>query len=98
MRGAYNMRLESDSIGTLEVPIKAYYGVQTLRAKHNFNITKRPLHPVFINNLARIKKAAAMTNMAARPFSRHATRSSRGSCIISLLWMPSRAAPGLPPT
>ena len=65
MRGAYNMRLESDSIGTLEVPIKAYYGVQTLRAKHNFNITKRPLHPVFINNLARIKKAAAMTNMAA---------------------------------
>ena len=59
------MRLESDSIGTLEVPIKAYYGVQTLRAKHNFNITKRPLHPVFINNLARIKKAAAMTNMAA---------------------------------
>ncbi len=59
------MRLESDSIGTLEVPIKAYYGVQTLRAKHNFNITGRPLHPVFINNLARIKKAAAMTNMAA---------------------------------
>ena len=60
-----NTRIEADSIGTLEVPAKAYYGVQTLRAKHNFNITGRPLHPVFINNLARIKKAAAMTNMAA---------------------------------
>ncbi len=60
-----NTRIEADSIGTLEVPVKAYYGVQTLRAKHNFNITGRPLHPVFINNLARIKKAAAMTNMAA---------------------------------
>ncbi|MCI8535784.1 MAG: aspartate ammonia-lyase [Hungatella sp.] len=60
-----NTRIETDSIGSLEVPIKAYYGVQTLRAKHNFNITKRPLHPVFIDNLARIKKAAAMTNMAA---------------------------------
>lgn len=58
-------RLEADSIGTMEVPAKAYFGVQTLRAKHNFNITGRPLHPVFINNLARIKKAAAYTNMAA---------------------------------
>ena len=58
-------RLESDSIGTMEVPSKAYYGVQTLRAKKNFNITGRPLHPVFICNLARIKKAAAITNMNA---------------------------------
>ena len=32
-------RLEADSIGTMEVPAKAYYGVQSLRAKHNFNIT-----------------------------------------------------------
>ena len=60
-----NARLESDSIGTLEVPAKAYYGVQTLRAKHNFNITGRPLHTKFINNLARIKKAAAITNVDA---------------------------------
>lgn len=58
-------RLEADSIGTMEVPAKAYYGVQSLRAKHNFNITGCPLHPAFINNLARIKKAAAMTNMTA---------------------------------
>ena len=34
-------------------------GVQTLRAKNNFKITGRPLHPEFIKNLARIKKAAA---------------------------------------
>ena len=58
-------RLEADSIGTMEVPAKAYYGVQSLRAKYNFNITGRPLHPAFINNLARIKKAAAYTNMTA---------------------------------
>ena len=58
-------RLEADSIGTMEVPAKAYYGVQSLRAKHNFNITGCPLHPAFINNLARIKKAAAITNMTA---------------------------------
>ena len=58
-------RKESDSIGTMEVPVKAYYGVQTLRAKNNFHITGRPLHGEFIRNLARIKKAAAFTNMTA---------------------------------
>lgn len=70
-------RLESDSIGTLEVPAKAYYGVQSLRAKHNFNITGRPLHPAFINNLARIKKAAAITNMTA-----HVLDEKIGTAII----------------
>ncbi len=90
-----NTRIEADSIGTLEVPAKAYYGVQTLRAKHNFNITGRPLHPVFINNLARIKKAAAMTNMAAnvleRPSSRPVTRLSRENSTTSLSLTLSRA-------
>ena len=58
-------RKEADSIGTMEVPMKAYYGVQTLRAKKNFHITGRPRHPEFIKNLVRIKKAAAYTNMTA---------------------------------
>ncbi|WP_195838919.1 aspartate ammonia-lyase [Roseburia porci] len=60
-----NMRLESDSIGTLEVPEDAYYGVQALRAKENFPITGLTVHPVFIQNLARIKRAAAITNRKA---------------------------------
>lgn len=34
-----NMRLEHDFLGTKEVPLDAYYGVQTLRAKENFPIT-----------------------------------------------------------
>lgn len=55
-------RMESDSIGTMEVPMEAYYGVQTLRAKQNFNITGTPMNPVFLENLARIKKAAAIAN------------------------------------
>ncbi len=56
------MRIEADSIGSMAVPADAYYGVQSLRAKKNFNITGKPMHPAFIRNLARIKKAAAMTN------------------------------------
>lgn len=59
------MRLESDSIGEMEVPGEAYYGVQALRANENFPITGNSLNPDFIKNIARIKRAAAITNMRA---------------------------------
>ena len=55
-------RLEHDSIGEKEVPEDAYYGVQTLRAYENFNITGLKMHPELINSVAQIKKAAAITN------------------------------------
>ena len=58
-------RLESDSIGEMEIPENAYYGVQSLRAKENFPITDTKLHPVFIRNLAQIKRAAAIVNCKA---------------------------------
>ena len=50
-------RLEHDSIGEKEVPIDAYYGVQTLRASENFFITGLTMHPELINSVAQIKKA-----------------------------------------
>ena len=45
-------RLESDSIGTLEVPADAYYGVQSLRGKNNFHITGYKVSDTFIKALA----------------------------------------------
>ena len=59
-------RIEADSIGSLEVPSDAYYGVQSLRAKRNFPITGTSIHPVMIQNLAKIKKAAAISNSEAQ--------------------------------
>ena len=59
-------RIEADSIGSLEVPSDAYYGVQSLRAKRNFPITGTSIHPVMIQNLAKIKKAAAISNREAQ--------------------------------
>jgi len=56
------MRVEKDSIGTMEVPKEAYYGVQALRARQNFQISGTFLNPVFVQNLAKVKKAAAITN------------------------------------
>ena len=56
------MRVETDLIGTKEIDQDAYYGLQTLRAYENFNITGRRAHPEFIRSLAAVKKAAAITN------------------------------------
>ena len=55
-------RMESDSIGTREIPYGAYYGVQSLRGSENFRITGSPLHYEFIQSIAEVKKASAITN------------------------------------
>ncbi|MBU3203823.1 aspartate ammonia-lyase [Clostridium algidicarnis] len=57
-----DFRMESDSIGSRNVPKEAYYGVQSLRAKENFKITGLMLNEEFIKGLAETKKAAALVN------------------------------------
>ena len=59
-----NTRIESDLIGSREVPESALYGVQTLRGIENFNISKFHLneYPLFIQGLAITKMGAAMAN------------------------------------
>jgi aspartate ammonia-lyase len=58
-------RIETDYVGSLNVPEDAYYGVQSLRARNNFSITGRTMDPLFIESLVQIKKAAAVTNRDA---------------------------------
>lgn len=57
-------RVESDLIGSREVPASALYGVQTLRGIENFRISKFHLneYPLFINALAIVKMGAAIAN------------------------------------
>jgi fumarate hydratase class II len=57
-------RIEKDSMGPLNVPADAYYGVQTQRAVTNFPISGWPLPPRLIHAMGRIKRAAARTNLA----------------------------------
>ena len=59
-----DMRLESDSIGSRNVPADAYYGVQSLRGAENFRITGQALRPEFVDAMAMIKKACAICNNA----------------------------------
>src|SRR6266851_3493441 len=56
-------RIEKDSMGPLEVPADAYYGVQTQRAVTNFPISGWPLPARLIHAMGRIKRAAAKTNL-----------------------------------
>ena len=58
----YNYRIEKDSIGSKDVPVDVYYGVQSLRAAENFHITGLNMHPEIIKSVTYIKKASAITN------------------------------------
>lgn len=57
-------RTEHDLLGNREVPYEFYYGVQTLRAIENFNISGVQLnfYPVFVESLAMVKMASAQAN------------------------------------
>lgn len=56
---------EHDLLGEREVPDEHYYGIQTMRAVENFDISGIPIsqYPRLIHSLAYIKKAAALTNL-----------------------------------
>lgn len=58
------MRKEHDFLGELDIPETVYYGVQTVRALDNFNITGIPIstEPLFIQAWGYVKKAAALAN------------------------------------
>ena len=58
-------RLEHDLLGEMRIPADCYYGIQTLRAVRNFEITGIPISsvPELIQGLAYVKKAAALANM-----------------------------------
>jgi fumarate hydratase class II len=55
-------RIERDSMGEVRVPVDAYWGAQTQRARDNFQISSLRLPPRFIAALARIKLCAARAN------------------------------------
>ncbi|SCJ09949.1 Aspartate ammonia-lyase [uncultured Eubacterium sp.] len=73
-------RMEHDSIGALNVPAEAYYGVQSMRAATNFQITHRPLHPVLIDSIVMVKKAAAITNEKSGKLNRQIAQAIIQAC------------------
>lgn len=57
-----NTRQESDSMGKIQVPADVYWGAQTQRSLHHFDIGYDIMPRELIRAFAVLKKAAAMTN------------------------------------
>ena len=62
-------RVEKDSLGELQVPADALYGVQTRRAVLNFPISGLRPWRAFVWSMATIKRAAAEVNFGLGLFS-----------------------------
>ncbi|WP_298038773.1 aspartate ammonia-lyase [uncultured Microbacterium sp.] len=64
MASAAPTRTETDSLGSMEIPAEAYWGIHTARADANFPISKRPIsvYPDLIRGLAMVKQASARAN------------------------------------
>ncbi|MEG9490468.1 aspartate ammonia-lyase [Mannheimia indoligenes] len=59
-----NVRIEHDLLGEREVPNEAYWGIHTLRAIENFNISNVTISdvPEFVRGMVMVKKATALAN------------------------------------
>jgi fumarate hydratase class II len=55
-------RTESDSMGTISVPANVYWGAQTQRSLHHFDIGRDTMPPELIRAFAILKKACALVN------------------------------------
>ncbi|MDD2550129.1 MAG: aspartate ammonia-lyase [Bacteroidales bacterium] len=75
-------RREHDLLGERDVPYEHYYGVQTLRAIENFNISGVTLsfYPSIIDGLAIVKEAAAEANFELGLFSSEIRDGIVGAC------------------
>ncbi len=75
-------RTETDLLGDREVPEHAYYGIQTMRAIENFDISGVTLrfYPALVQSLAIVKMAAALANHDLGLMSKEVTDAICGAC------------------
>jgi fumarate hydratase, class II len=67
-------RIESDSMGKIEVPNDRYYGAQTARSLIHFDIGRDTMPPELIRAFGILKKAAALVNQDLGKLSAEKTR------------------------
>lgn len=77
MTGRTKYRTDKDSLGSVKVPAKAYYGPFTGRAIQQYNVTGRRAHKTLIDAFVMIKRSAAVANIKTE-----AIDAKRGRAII----------------
>lgn len=84
------VRIEHDLLGDEAVPADAYYGIQTMRAMQNFDITGVPIShfPPLIKALAMVKKACAQANLELGHLERAKAKAIVSACneVIEGKW------------
>lgn len=75
-------RIEQDFLGSIEIPHDAYYGIQTQRAKENFNISGQAInaYPELVIALAMVKKASASANCKLQILNSEAANAIEEAC------------------
>ena len=59
-----DVRVESDTMGSIEVPADHYWGAQTERSLHHFAISHETMPPAVITAFGVLKLASARVNRA----------------------------------
>jgi len=75
------MRIEKDSLGSLELPDNVYYGIQTKRAMSNFLISGIRLPRRFIKAQGIVKLASVRTNERLGLIEKRLSRAIERACI-----------------
>ncbi|AHI03098.1 aspartate ammonia-lyase [Corynebacterium falsenii DSM 44353] len=81
-RSAESFRTEVDLLGPMQVPEEAYYGVHTLRAVDNFQISRTTINqiPEFIRGMVMVKKATAIANRNVHALPNHKAEAIIWAC------------------
>ena len=81
-------RIETDSMGEVTVPNDKYWGAQTARSLHHFNIGRDIMPREVTHAFGILKKAAALTNLELGKLSDNTISTlnffSRIYCMLSL--------------
>ena len=77
------VRIETDFLGSVEIPADRYFGIETQRALRNFPITGIPISemPELLSAFACIKKAAATANRRAGDLSPPKAAAISRACV-----------------
>ena len=75
-----DFRIEKDTLGEIEVPEEKYWGAQTQRSIHNFEIGNHRMPIEIIYAFAYLKKAAALVNAELTDFSQQTAQAISDVC------------------
>ena len=99
-------RIETDTMGEMQVPADRYYGCQTARSLENFKIGEERMPRELIRGLGILKKAAAQANRdlglmddrICGAIEDAADEVIAGKLMITFRWLSGRPVPAHRPT